>query len=374
MPIPIPIPHEHPTKYITPPTPCSSPEPRGPPSCQAGLDDFGYPINVQYKRPGCSTANQRNEFPFPIQPLPKQLRTVLDQTIPEEPAEFDLEIPSSKDGPERPPIHPLPTPPRSHPSIPTIFSYSPPSSSYGPQTPSPTPISTGLSSKFPSLSTSSRRPSSPSSPITPTTPLSRFNSAASALKLVLMANDVGMSLQELEELNEFAEAPSTSGDTCSKRAGRVLMRKDVQQRRERQQKKSGDSYMTSQDPFHKREDCKTETCGRHTAPASKWRDIQWSRFSDSTDEDVVMPGIDANSDCDGDEEMTALDGYLKMAEDADKAGRRSSSIMNVSAVLNKTVLGTAEIGRRVRPTKLCMRSSIETVEAAIGPMGERIWS
>lgn len=48
--------------------------------------------------------------------------------------------------------------------------------------------------------------------------------------------------------------------------------------------------------------------------------------------------------------------------------------MDIDAIVNKTVLGTAKIARRIRPAKLCMESSIETVEAAVGPMGERVWS
>lgn len=137
-----------------------------------------------------------------------------------------------------------------------------------------------------------------------------------------MANDVGVSLREFEELNEFAgtSSVSESGDTCSKRMGRVLMRKDVQHCGRREVNNYGDVNMTGQPLSHRREDCKSEDCQAHTAPASKWRDIHWSRFSDSTctDEDVAMSGIDGNVDFDDDEEMTALDGYLKMAKDANK--------------------------------------------------------
>lgn len=193
-----------------------------------------------------------------------------------------------------------------------------------------------------------------------------------------MANDVGVSLREFEELNEFAgtSSVSESGDTCSKRMGRVLMRKDVQHCERREVNNYGDVNMTDQLLFHRREDCRSEDCEAHTAPASKWRDIYWSRFSDSTctDEDVAMSGIDANTDYDDDEGMTALDGYLKMAKDADEGVKRSSSIMNIDAIVDKTVLGTAKVARRIRPAKLCMKSSVETVEAAVGPMRERVWS
>lgn len=186
-----------------------------------------------------------------------------------------------------------------------------------------------------------------------------------------MANDIGMSLQELEELNEFAAAPESESGGCSKRAGRVLVRKDVQQRREKE-KGSGDSDMwtASQSPLHRREDCGFEKCGRHTAPGM-WRNIDWSRFSDTSgdDDDVDMSGINVKYHDDSDEEMTALDGYIKMAADADN----DDQVRRSSGIVNKAVLGTAEVGRRVRPAELCIQTSIETVEAAVGPLGERIW-
>lgn len=176
-----------------------------------------------------------------------------------------------------------------------------------------------------------------------------------------MANDIGMSLQELEELNEFAAAPMSGS---SKRGGRVLVRKDIQQRREGG--KSGVSGYGGQNLFHRRDECSSENCGRHASPGM-WRDVTWSRFSDSTDEGASMSG--GNMDLDGDEEMTALEGYIKMAVDADN----EDDVRGSSSIMNKPTLGTAEVGRRVRPAELCMRTSVERVEAAIGSMGERIW-
>lgn len=184
-----------------------------------------------------------------------------------------------------------------------------------------------------------------------------------------MANDIGMSLQELEELNEFAAAPMSGS---SKRAGRVLVRRDIQQRSEKE--KGKDDVCGGQNVWHKRDECTFENCRKHTSPGL-WRDITWSRFSDTTDEDMSMSGVTMDvdgpihGDGNGHEEMTALEGYIKMAVDADNddKARRSSSIVS------RPVSGTAQVGRQVRPAELCMRSSVERAEAAVGPMGERVW-
>lgn len=176
-----------------------------------------------------------------------------------------------------------------------------------------------------------------------------------------------MTTKELEELNEFATTIPMSGS--SKRAGRVLVRKDVQQRKEKIGK-GGYGYM-DQSLYHRRRDCHLGNCSRHTGP-DMWRDIDWSNFSDTSDDDMPDVGAEVNENVsdnyDSDEEMSALKGYMQMAIDADNGW---TSVNGDAARM--TELGTAKVLRRMRPAQLRIKTSVQRVEAAVGPMGERMW-
>lgn len=165
-----------------------------------------------------------------------------------------------------------------------------------------------------------------------------------------------MSTQDLAELNKFANAPMSGS---SKRAGRVLVRKEVKQRKESSNKDA--EANTFQIPYHRQRDCRLGNCGRHVGP-DIWKDVEWSKFSDTSDEEMV----DVDAKFDGEEEMTAMEGYMRMAIDAEQ-GRTSADDKETTKGMQ---VGTAEVSRRVSPAKLCMSASSRRAEAAVGPLNE----
>lgn len=192
--------------------------------------------------------------------------------------------------------------------------------------------------------------------------------------MILLADDLGLSPQDLVELNEFANAPMSGS---SKRAGRILVRKDIRQRVSKSSTKDGDvKGSIHQDPFHRRRDCISENCSRHSGP-DIWREIDWSKFSDDSDDEMLDVGINPAGagiydDCD--DEITAMEGYMRMAIDAEQGNGRVSKHEDKRSILaNGAEVGTARVVKRMRPAKLCTTTSSKTIETTVGQLGEGVW-
>ncbi|KAK5943872.1 hypothetical protein PMZ80_003153 [Knufia obscura] len=299
--------------------------------------DFQRVMKPIKSRPGHGAA--RNEYPFPVQPKPaptpnnKHLQISLPRPDPTE----DLSIEPHPSSQMRPGILPLPTPPRSNPSIQSLLSASPPSTSNNvtpcpklptmPSAPRPSISSTftptsisprtslaSTASPWPSLSSTCTTATANSSLSVPTpntsisgsiSPNTVFDSAAASLKRLLMADDMGMSPDEIRELNDFASSQS------QKRNGRVLVKKKPMMRRPSSQRrvskvshgngKRGSGRSESGAPGENRSgnsrgslvrssvdvsnSAQISVQGRGQAPP-RWREVNWSRsrsrFSDSS--------------------------------------------------------------------------------------------
>lgn len=337
-----------PDNLATPPTPHSSPELHPAQIRHTAVDDE-LVIGPQSRTVSCTYT--RNEFPFPIQPVPGKVRNkALEIMIPEEVDDIDIQMPTGESTRTQRDALAIP---RSDPTSSTQYSHSPTCASMIPAT----PVSAGPSSSLPSLASSQLY--SPTSPTAPPTPTSRFNSAVNTLKLVLMASDLGMSVNELEELNEFASTPQPGS---SKRAGRILSHRDMRQRPD-----SGFD-VAKHGSTHGRRDCKVGNCGQHASPEDMWKDINWSSsFSDTSDdemtENIERGPLDPE---DSGEEMSSA----KQCWQRTVHGNIPSV---VSIPEGNAIVGKAKVARLTRPAALYMKTSIETVEPAVGSHGETMW-
>lgn len=173
-----------------------------------------------------------------------------------------------------------------------------------------------------------------------------------------MADELGVSVQELEELSAFA-CGAVSGP--SKRAGRVLVRNPASQRKEK------DRPQSDQGPRHEIQEREFGNCAQHSVPDAKWRDIKWSSFSDSSDEEMGDLEADTGLGFDGSDEESVSGGTNHQECDEDEI-----SLLDLD-LANKAVLETARVGRVTRPAKLCMETSIERVESANHSLGGNFW-
>lgn len=341
-------------EYLNPCTPFPSPELQ---LSEAALDRL-FTVHSYTKRPGHANDFSRDEFPFPVQGEPEHIcNKNLEITTPQEANEYEFH--AALHGHQRPAFHPLPTLPCSASSIPVSSSYTPSLINHDFQDGS----SAGPSSGLPSLCSSDSQSSEIAHP--PKTIQSRNDSAATTLRLILLADDLGMSAQELLEITYFAQDPKNGA--FPKRAGRVLVRKEAKRRKTRDGKDI-ESSSVFQELFHRRRECVKGDCFRHARP-DMWKEIDWSKFSDTSDDDMPDATGNVNAVCDSDEEMTAIEGYLRMAMNADK-GHDSLDQCSTAA---RAEMRTAKMAWRMRPAKLCMRSSSQRVKASIGPLNERVW-
>lgn len=141
---------------------------------------------------------------------------------------------------------------------------------------------------------------SPSSPATPQTPADVFNTVEPSLEQLVMADDLGMTLDEIKELDRFA-ALSVAGS--EKRGGRVLPHSPTQQRRSsassrrfsrrssiRSDRKGSLPYsrprLQSIEEWTNQVDDELET-------KDWWKEVNWSRFSDSSSSSMSDSDLDA---------------------------------------------------------------------------------
>lgn len=107
-------------------------------------------------------------------------------------------------------------------------------------------------------------------------------SASHSLRRLLIADDLGLSVDEFKQLEEFANM-RVSGSP--KRSGRVLVKKKIRQRRSSARShQSGFEEQTRISDTDTSERC--EQWAREVVPASDsrdwWKDVSWSKFSDSS--------------------------------------------------------------------------------------------
>lgn len=159
-------------------------------------------------------------------------------------------------------------------------------------------------SPMPSLASSDSR--SPLSPTTPQTPANVFSSAARSLKQIVMADELGMTLDGIKELDEFASL-SVSGS--EKRGGRVLPKRVY--RPIRQRRSSTDSPRVSRRtsirsarnaslPSNRLKLQSIEEWSNQADPdldsRDWWKEVNWSRFSDSSSPSMSEGDVDTLAD------------------------------------------------------------------------------
>lgn len=200
----------------------------------------------------CETCSIRRGLPFPSQsPEPSVFLEAMIEVDdePEDDHRIDACLPYPRMGSDA-----LPRPPR-------MSCYDPPLSS-------PSSSSSG-SEEWPSLSS-----------ITLSTPATSISCSSHALKQQLLARELDISVDDLRDLEEFANL-SVSGSV--KRSGRVLVQKRIRQRRS--------STRSTLSNISKRGQ---STCLEHTSISKTqaslsvlnakdwWKEINWSRWSDSS--------------------------------------------------------------------------------------------
>lgn len=216
-----------------------------------------------------NACNTNREFPFPVQTTPSNLFETKIIEVDDE-AEPDYLAAAHAHRP-RMGSDAFPKPPRIFGSI---------STDSCDDAPPPSPSSSRSASEV----------WSPLSPITPLTPATSIGSSYQARRQHLLARDLDMSVDDLQDLEEFANM-SVSGST--KRCGRVLVHRRIRQRRtSTQRRRSSGNKQADHDP-------NSPTLSQLPLPRMQpnewWREVSWSTWSDSSScssMDSAMGGLD----------------------------------------------------------------------------------